>query len=61
MTQNSSERSFPFVYRRLVGLSLLSYAVGNDANRTAFAQGVMQLVSQYKLDGIEFECVFLIF
>jgi chitinase len=37
------------------GSRFFSTAVATDANRTAFAQAVMALVSQYNLDGIEFE------
>jgi chitinase len=37
------------------GSRYFSSAVATDANRTAFAQTVMNLVSTYKLDGIEIE------
>lgn len=37
------------------GSQYFSTAVATDANRTAFAQAVMALVSQYNLDGVEFE------
>ncbi|KAI0252956.1 chitinase [Lactifluus subvellereus] len=37
------------------GSQYFSSAVATDANRTAFAQAVMQVVSEYKLDGIEFD------
>jgi chitinase len=37
------------------GSQYFSSAVATAANRTAFAQTVMKAVSQYKLDGIEFE------
>ncbi|THH18711.1 hypothetical protein EW146_g2328 [Bondarzewia mesenterica] len=37
------------------GSQYFSTAVSTDANRTAFAQAVMKLVSQYGLDGIEFD------
>jgi chitinase len=33
-----------------------SSAVATDANRTAFAKAIMDVVSQYNLDGVEFEC-----
>ena len=36
-----------------------SSAVATDANRTAFAQAIMKVVSKYKVDGVEFECVCL--
>jgi chitinase len=32
-----------------------SSAVATEANRTAFAKAVMAAVSQYNLDGVEFE------
>jgi chitinase len=41
------------------GSRYFSSAVATDANRTAFAQAVMKVVSTYSLDGIEFECVYL--
>ncbi|KAH9958054.1 chitinase [Russula dissimulans] len=37
------------------GSQYFSSAVATDANRTAFAQAVMNLVTQYSLDGIEFD------
>ncbi|KAH8997040.1 chitinase [Lactarius hatsudake] len=37
------------------GSQYFSSAVATDANRTAFAQAVMGLVSTYNLDGIEFD------
>lgn len=37
------------------GSQYFSTAVATDANRTSFAQAVMALVSQYNLDGVEFE------
>ncbi|KAH9057927.1 chitinase [Lactarius deliciosus] len=37
------------------GSRYFSYAVATDANRTAFAQAAMKLVSTYNLDGIEFD------
>ncbi|KAI0263099.1 glycoside hydrolase [Gloeopeniophorella convolvens] len=37
------------------GSQYFSTAVATDANRTAFAKAVMGVVSQYKLDGIEFD------
>ncbi len=40
------------------GSRFFSSAVATDANRTAFAQAVMKVVSTYNLDGIEFECVY---
>jgi chitinase len=30
--------------------------VATDANRTAFAKAIMDVISQYGLDGVEFEC-----
>ena len=39
------------------GSQYFSSAMATDANRTAFAQTVMNLVSTYKLDGVEFEYV----
>ncbi|KAH9057928.1 glycoside hydrolase family 18 protein [Lactarius deliciosus] len=36
------------------GSQYFSYAVATDANRTAFAQAAMKLVSTYNLDGVEF-------
>ena len=41
------------------GSQYFSSAMATDANRTAFAQTVMNLVSTYNLDGIEFEYVSL--
>jgi hypothetical protein len=38
------------------GSRFFSSAVATDANRTAFANAVLGVVSQYQLDGIEFEC-----
>ncbi|KAH9958052.1 glycoside hydrolase [Russula dissimulans] len=37
------------------GSQYFSSAVATDANRTAFAQAVMNLVTQYSLDGVEFD------
>ena len=37
------------------GSQYFSSAMATDANRTAFAQTVMNIVSTYKLDGVEFE------
>ena len=37
------------------GSQYFSSAVATDANRTAFAQAVIALVSQYNFDGVEFE------
>jgi chitinase len=41
------------------GSQYFSSAMATDANRTAFAQTVMNLVSTYKLDGVEIEHVSL--
>ena len=41
------------------GSKYFSPAVTTDANRTAFAKAVMGVVSQYGLDGIEFEYALL--
>ena len=41
------------------GSRYFSSAVATDVNRTAFAQAVMKVVSEYNLDGIEFEYAFL--
>jgi chitinase len=41
------------------GSQYFSSAVATEANRTAFAQTVMNLVSTYKLDGVEIEYVSL--
>jgi GH18 family chitinase len=38
------------------GSVYFSSAVATDANRTAFANAIVNAVSQYQLDGIEFEC-----
>ena len=38
------------------GSQYFSSAVATDANRTAFAKAIMGVVSQYNLDGVEFEC-----
>jgi len=38
------------------GSGYFSSAVATDANRTAFAKAIMDVVSQYNLDGVEFEC-----
>ncbi|KAI9458900.1 glycoside hydrolase [Lactarius psammicola] len=40
------------------GSRYFSSAVATDANRTAFAQAVMKLVSTYGLDGVEFDWEF---
>ena len=37
------------------GSRFFSSAVATDANRTAFAQAIMNVVTQYNLDGIEIE------
>ena len=37
------------------GSRFFSSAVTTDANRTAFAQATMNVVTQYNLDGIEIE------
>ncbi|KAI0305234.1 chitinase [Multifurca ochricompacta] len=37
------------------GSQFFSSAVATEANRTAFAQAIMKVVSQYNLDGIEFD------
>ena len=34
--------------------------MATDANRTAFAKAIMDVVSQYNLDGVEFECALFI-
>jgi chitinase len=41
------------------GSRFFSTAVATEANRTAFAAAILKVVSQYKLDGIEFECALL--
>ncbi len=41
------------------GSQYFSSAVATDANRTAFAQAIVDVTSQYQLDGIEFECALL--
>jgi len=41
------------------GSKYFSSAVATDANRTAFAKAVMGVVSQYGLDGVEFEYAIL--
>ena len=38
------------------GSRYFSSAVATEANRTAFAEAVVAAVSQYDLDGVEFEC-----
>ena len=38
------------------GSQYFSSAVATEANRTAFAKAVMAAISQYGLDGVEFEC-----
>ncbi len=38
------------------GSRFFSSAVATDANRTAFANAIMGVVSQYQLGGIEIEC-----
>lgn len=38
------------------GSRFFSSAVATDANRTAFANSIVDVVSQYQLDGIEIEC-----
>ena len=40
------------------GSKYFSSAVANEANRTAFVKTVMDLVSKYDLDGLDFEYVF---
>ncbi|KAI9444239.1 chitinase [Lactarius indigo] len=40
------------------GSQYFSSAVATDANRTAFAQAVINLVSRYNLDGVEFDWEF---
>ena len=30
--------------------------MATDANRTAFAKAIMGVISQYNLDGVDFEC-----
>ncbi len=40
------------------GSQYFSSAVATGANRTAFARAVINLVSMYQLDGVEFECVY---
>lgn len=42
------------------GSQFFSSAVATDANRTAFANAIVNLVSQYQLDGIEIECALLL-
>jgi chitinase len=39
------------------GSQFFSSAVATDANRTAFAKAILNVVGKYKLDGIEIECV----
>jgi hypothetical protein len=39
------------------GSRYFSSAVATDANRTAFAEAILNVVGKYKLDGIEIECV----
>lgn len=41
------------------GSRYFSTAVATEANRTAFAAAVVKIASEYKLDGIEFECALL--
>lgn len=41
------------------GSRYFSSAVATDANRTAFAKTVMSFVKTYKLDGVEFEYVYV--
>ncbi len=41
------------------GSIYFSSAVATDANRTAFAQAIIAVTSQYQLDGIELECALL--
>jgi chitinase len=38
------------------GSIYFSSAVATDTNRTAFANAIVNAVSQYQLDGIEIEC-----
>lgn len=38
------------------GSRFFSSAVATDANRTAFANAIVDVVKQYQLDGIEIEC-----
>lgn len=40
------------------GSQYFSSAVATEANRTAFVKTVMDLVSKYDLDGLDFEYVF---
>ena len=39
------------------GSQYFSSDVATDANRTAFAKAIQNVVSTYKLDGVDFECV----
>lgn len=39
------------------GSQFFSSAVATDANRTAFAEAILNVVGTYNLDGLEFECV----
>jgi chitinase len=41
------------------GSQYFSSAVATPENRTAFTQAILNLVSTYDLDGIDFECVFI--
>jgi hypothetical protein len=41
------------------GSRFFSSAVATDANRTAFAEAVMAVISEYKLDGVDFEYALL--
>lgn len=38
------------------GSQYFSSDVATDANRSAFAKAIQNVVSTYKLDGVEFEC-----
>jgi chitinase len=43
------------------GSIYFSSAVATQENRTAFAQAIMRTVSQYRLEGIDFECDCLLY
>lgn len=38
------------------GSEYFSSAVATDSSRTAFANAIVNFVTQYQFDGIEFEC-----
>ena len=40
------------------GSQYFSTAVGSAENRTAFVKTMTNLVEQYDLDGVDFECVY---